>query len=62
MNAMGIIAGGGVRIGLEDNIYFDNERTRLATNIELVQRILVVAQAMGRTPYSQKEARTILGC
>ena len=62
MNAMGIIAGGGVRIGLEDNIYFDNECTRLATNIELVQRILVVAQAMGRTPYSQKEARTILGC
>jgi len=61
MNAMGIIAGGGIRIGLEDNIFFDFERTTLATNKDLVERIGVVAHAMGRTPYSQKEARVVLG-
>ena len=60
MNAMSIVAGGGVRIGLEDNIWFDRERTRLATNKELVERILVIARAMGRTPYSQREARDLV--
>jgi uncharacterized protein (DUF849 family) len=61
MNAMGIVAGGGVRIGLEDNIYFDSERTLLASNSDLIRRILDIAKAMGRTPYSQKEAREVLG-
>lgn len=61
MNAMGLVAGGGVRVGLEDNIYFDQERTRLATNRELVERIVRIAEALGRVPYSCKEARKILG-
>ena len=61
MNAMGIVAGGGVRIGLEDNIYFDAERTRLASNADLLHRIIGIARALGRTPYSHKEARKILG-
>ncbi len=61
MNAIGIIEGGGVRVGLEDNIYFDAERTRLATNQELVKRIVGIAAALGRTPYSQGEARALLG-
>ena len=61
MNALGIVDGGGVRIGLEDNIYFDAERTRLASNRELITRILGIAAAMGRTPYSHKETRELLG-
>jgi len=61
MNAMSIVAGGGVRIGLEDNIFYDRERTHLALNRELIERILVVAKAMGRRPYSHKEARKVLG-
>ncbi len=61
MNAHGIVDGGGVRIGLEDNIYFDAERTMLASNRDLITRILGIAAAMGRTPYSHKEARTVLG-
>ncbi|MCK4413385.1 MAG: 3-keto-5-aminohexanoate cleavage protein, partial [Candidatus Eisenbacteria sp.] len=32
MNAMALVAGGGVRVGLEDNIWYDEARTRLATN------------------------------
>ncbi len=61
MNAMGIVDGGGVRIGLEDNIYFDPERTQLASNTTLIRRILRIAEAMGRTPYSHRDARRYLG-
>ena len=61
MNAMSIVAGGGVRIGLEDNIWYDSSRTRLATNRELVERILLIAEAMGRKPYTCTEARALLG-
>ncbi len=60
-NTVAIIAGGGVRIGLEDNIWYDNERTHHASNSELIKRILNVADVMGYKPYSQNEAREILG-
>jgi len=60
MNAMAIVAGGGVRIGLEDNIWYDAGRTRLATNRDLIERIVSIAKAMGREPYSMKEARDLL--
>lgn len=61
MNVMSLIAGGGVRVGLEDNIWYDEERTRLATNSELVERTLLVAKALGQTPYTSLEAREVLG-
>ena len=61
MNAMSLVAGGGIRVGLEDNIWFYEKRTKLATNRELVERILVIAKAMGKTPYPHKEAKEILG-
>lgn len=60
MNAMSLVAGGGIRVGLEDNIWYDEDRTRLATNYELVERILFIAKALGRTPYTHKEAREVL--
>jgi len=60
MNAMSIIAGGGVRVGLEDNIWYDKARTKLASNKDLIERILVISNAIGLEPYSQKEARKIL--
>jgi len=61
MNAMSLIAGGGVRIGLEDNIYFDSGRTELATNAKLIKRILSIADSLEFIPYSHKETREILG-
>lgn len=60
MNAAALVAGGGVRVGLEDNIWFDDERTRLVTNRELVERILSIAHALGRMPYTEREARELL--
>ena len=60
MNTMAIVAGGGVRVGLEDNIWYDTERRRLAMNRELVERIVPIAKAMGREPFTPKEARDLL--
>ncbi|MGE5804417.1 MAG: 3-keto-5-aminohexanoate cleavage protein [Ignavibacteria bacterium] len=62
MNAMSIMEGGGVRVGLEDNIYFDDDRKQLAENRQLVERIAGIARVLGKLPYSPKEAREILGC
>jgi uncharacterized protein (DUF849 family) len=58
VNAVGLVSGGGVRVGLEDNIWFDPHRTRLATNQELLQRVHHLAAAAGRpvmTPAALRE-------
>ena len=39
MNMASIVAGGHVRVGLEDNIYYDLNKKQLATNVSLVNRI-----------------------
>ncbi|MDX1408219.1 MAG: 3-keto-5-aminohexanoate cleavage protein, partial [Saprospiraceae bacterium] len=38
-NSIAIALGGGVRVGIEDNIYQDASRTELATNASLLRRI-----------------------
>jgi uncharacterized protein (DUF849 family) len=48
MNAVGIAVGGGVRVGIEDTIYFDAEREQLATNEALVERVHELATLNGR--------------
>ncbi len=48
MNSVAIASGGGVRVGLEDNIWFDPERTRLASNSDLLRRIHRLAEANER--------------
>ena len=60
INVMALISGGGVRIGLEDNIWYDQERTRLATNRDLIERITVTAETLGCKPYSAWEVRNLL--
>lgn len=45
-----VAMGGHVRIGLEDNLWFDGARTDLATNPRLVERVVAVGRAMGREP------------
>lgn len=57
INAMAIAMGYGVRIGLEDNIWYDENRTRLATNLECVQRIHKLAKAIGRPICTSRELR-----
>jgi 3-keto-5-aminohexanoate cleavage enzyme len=57
MNSIAIAINGGVRVGLEDNIYFDRQRTRLAKNIDLIKRVHVVAEAGGRPVMSSRDLR-----
>jgi uncharacterized protein (DUF849 family) len=56
-NVMALIAGGGVRVGIEDNIFFDGMRKNLATNRELIVRIIRVAEMLGYVPYNAAELR-----
>ena len=61
MNSIAIAIGGGVRVGLEDNIWFDSKRTRLATNIDLIKRVHNIAKANERDIMPAKERRKYLG-
>jgi uncharacterized protein (DUF849 family) len=60
MNAMAISVGGGVRVGLEDNIWFDREGKRKATNADLLSRIHVIAKACERQLMTPAEFRSRL--
>jgi uncharacterized protein (DUF849 family) len=53
--------GGQVRVGLEDNIYFDEERTKLASNRIQVHRIVEQADELGREISTPDETRSRLG-
>jgi 3-keto-5-aminohexanoate cleavage enzyme len=59
MNMMGLILGGHVRTGLEDNIYL-KEKLLASSNALLVERIASMARELGREPASAEEAREIL--
>lgn len=60
MNSLGIVSGGGVRVGLEDNIWFDVGRTKLATNADLLMRIHRMAEVSERKVMSSKNLRKLL--
>ncbi len=57
--AVAIAMGGHVRVGLEDNIYYT--KGRLASNEELVARVVRVATELGRPIATPDEARVLLG-
>jgi len=59
LNAYCILAGGHVRTGLEDNLWF--RRGEQATNAALVARIVRLAAELERPVASPGEARAILG-
>ncbi len=57
MNSLSLAFGGGVRVGIEDNIWYDSARTKLAKNSELLERVHVIAQANERNVMSPKTFR-----
>jgi len=61
MNTAAILMGGHVRVGIEDNIYYKHPTKELATNENLVKRIVRVAKLLGRDIATPSEAREILG-
>ena len=54
-----LILGGQARVGLEDNIYY--ARGRLATNVELVERMVRILRELNLEPATPAEAREMLG-
>jgi len=60
MNMASIAMGGGVRVGLEDNIWYDKERTELATNIQLIERVHELIVMAGRKVMRPTELRSLL--
>ncbi|HSF82783.1 MAG TPA: 3-keto-5-aminohexanoate cleavage protein [Anaerolineales bacterium] len=59
MAAMGIMMGGHVRVGLEDNIFVS--RGVLATNVDLVEKVKRIAAEFDREIAAPDEARQLLG-
>ncbi|MFW2382925.1 MAG: 3-keto-5-aminohexanoate cleavage protein [Acidimicrobiales bacterium] len=57
--AAAVLAGGNVRVGLEDNLFL--ERGVLATNAQLVDRAVGVIEGMGAKILGPAEVRTRLG-
>jgi len=53
-----IAMGGHVRVGIEDNLRLPNGT--LATNMQLVQKVVTIAREMGRAIASTEDARRIL--
>jgi len=61
MNIAGMAAGGHVRVGLEDSVYYDYRQTELATNVELVKRIARVSKELQREIATANETRKMIG-
>jgi uncharacterized protein (DUF849 family) len=57
--AMAALAGGNVRVGLEDNIYLS--RGKPATNGQLVERAVAILEAMNARVLGPNDVRTQLG-
>ncbi len=54
---LALAAGGGVRVGLEDGIYLDRHRSRLATNGDLVAQVHSALDLLGRRAMTPQEFR-----
>jgi uncharacterized protein (DUF849 family) len=61
VNSLAVVTGVGVRVGLEDTIWYDNKRTRLATNYELIKRIQSIADTFQRKIMPPTKMRQLLG-
>ena len=54
-----LLLGGHVRVGLEDNLYY--RQGELATNLQLVERMVRLVRELGHEPATPAEAREIMG-
>ncbi|MDY6964400.1 MAG: 3-keto-5-aminohexanoate cleavage protein [Halobacteriota archaeon] len=61
INSASVIMGGNVRTGIEDNIWYDHEKTELTTNVKTIQRVCEIAAIIGREIATPSETRKMLG-
>lgn len=59
-NMLALSVGGGVRVGLEDNIWYDRGRRTLARNAELLGRVHRIAATLERRIMQPGEVRRLL--
>lgn len=59
MSALGLVLGGHVRTGLEDNVYY--RKGEFATNAQLVERVARLAAELDRPVATPAETRVMLG-
>lgn len=60
MNVLGILLGGHVRVGMEDNVYYKRGRL-LENNAEAVARIVRIAEELNRPIATPAQAREMMG-
>lgn len=56
-NSIAISTGLGVRVGIEDNIWYDEEKTKLATNLDFIKRIHTIINSQDKTYMEPAELR-----
>lgn len=61
VNSLAISMGYGVRVGLEDNLWYDRSRTKLASNIDLLVRVKELGRANEMEIMTSHELRRMLG-
>jgi uncharacterized protein (DUF849 family) len=60
INSLAVAAGAGVRVGIEDNIWYDTKRTVLARNSDLIKRIHTLADIHEREVMKPSKLRELL--
>lgn len=60
INATAVASGGHVRVGIEDSIYYDYQESVLATNENLVKRIVRISKELQRPIATAQETRAML--
>ncbi len=55
VNALAVALGYGVRVGLEDNLWWDVNKTKLCTNLDLVKRIHELLEINQKIVFKPKE-------
>jgi uncharacterized protein (DUF849 family) len=60
VNVAAMVMGGHVRVGLEDNVWFDEHKRVPAGNVALVERIGRIAAELGREIATPAQVRTML--
>ncbi len=61
VNSAAIIMGGHVRVGLEDNVWYDHHKKELSTNEKSIHRIIRIATELGREVATPEETREMIG-
>lgn len=57
---MGVLLGGNVRVGLEDNLFYSYADNILGTNMMFVERMVRIIKELGREVATPEEAREML--